>query len=128
MISEGIEIIDSMSEMAELEEAVRFLIRRRRTAILLARKASGAQVGFVQRKRIRGKVIEQACNGTVEDVKGEYAYVKVVAPIRFATALIQIEMPLLRDPFLIVEKIYVEADDGQDEESDGSGPLPVPLG
>ncbi len=130
MISDSLECVNSMTEMYEVEEALRILIRKRRTSILMDRKKVCGQVGFVQRQKIRGKIVEQACNGTVKDVKGDYAYIDVVAPIRFTGRLVQIDMALLREPFEIVEKIEQEPEYGDEEESgpgDGN-PLPVPLG
>ena len=114
MISDSLEGVTSMTEMHEVEEALRVLIRKRRTVILNERKKTGGQVGFVQRQKIRGKIVEQACNGNEKDVKGDYAYIDVVAPIRFTGRRVQSDMARQIGPFEIVENITQEPDNGDE--------------
>lgn len=131
MISEGLSAITTIGEMAVVEDALKRLIRKQRTAILLRFKKDGTQVGFIQRQKIEGKIVEQKVNGTIKDVKGDYAYVDVVAPIRFAGSLVQIDMGLLHDRFEIVEKVKTELTRGPEDDGAGPGdgnPLPIPLG
>ena len=131
MISDSIKAISSMTEMAVVERAIADLIKKRREDILKERKKTGGQVGFIQRQRIDKKIVQQMCNATVKDVKNGYGFVEVVAPIRWAGRLVQVDMGLLREPFNIVDKVMTElTDDGCEPDSDPSdgNPLPIPLG
>jgi hypothetical protein len=128
VISEAIAWMNSMTELAVVEEAVRLLVHDRRTLILQARKKAGEQVGFIQRQKINGKIVEQPCNGVVKELKNGYAIIEVVSPIRFATRLVQVDYPLVRDPYQIVEKTLTGLSDGQDQDPEADGGFSFPVG
>lgn len=119
-LSQAVTQVQNLTDLQVIDEDVRKLIQRRRKEILVDRKNAGQQVGFVYSAGRGGRKATVKCNATIKEFQGEYCVVTVVAPVRFATMVVQIDQAMLVEAFQIVEKIDSELRRGEEEGEAGA--------
>lgn len=128
-IAEAIVMIPDLLELKTVSDSIKLLVQRQRRKLLEQKKKSGMLVGFTYSKGKGSRRVSVNCNGLIIEFKNaDYCIVSVTSPMKFASAVVEIDMDLLQEPFDVTERIdsalaepEPDTGGGQDQDDDPLG-------